>query len=153
AGVTNMRAHKDLYLAGRNALAFDLLPGRFSEQCPYARDRLEGLAAKRKLDGLLARRADVGEAHAVGRKQRREGVNENARHAERVGYQAGMLAARAPEAVERVMRDVVAALDGNFLDRIGHVLDRDLDEAVGNVFGLSAAGLLCKVGEGHAHGM
>ncbi len=80
-------------------------------------------------------------------------MNEHARHAERVGDQAGVLAARASEAVERVVRDVIAALHGNLLDRIGHVLDRDLDEAVGDVFGLSAADLLGEIGEGHAHGM
>ena len=108
---------------------------------------------ERQLDGLLARGADVGEAHAVSGKQRREGVNEHTRHAERVGDQASVLAARASEAVERVARDVIAALHRNLLDRIGHVLDRDLDESVGNVFGLSAANLLGKVGEGHAHGM
>src|SRR6185503_4313102 len=67
AGVTNMRAHEDLDLAGRDTLARDFFFGRFSEQFPDARDRLEGLAAERQLDGLLARGADVGEAHAVGR--------------------------------------------------------------------------------------
>ncbi len=53
-------------------------------------------------------------------------------HAERVGDETGMLAAGAAETVERVARYVIAALNRNLLDRIGHVLDRDLDEAVGD---------------------
>ena len=56
-------------------------------------------------------------------------------HAQRVGDQASVLAAGAAEAVERVARHVVAALQGDFLDRVRHVLDRDPDETVGDVFG------------------
>ena len=55
-------------------------------------------------------------------------------HAERVGHEAGVLAAGAAEAVERIARHVVTALHRDLLDRVRHVLDRDLDEAVGDVF-------------------
>src|SRR5580704_15044553 len=61
-------------------------------------------------------------------------MNEHAGHAERIGDQAGMLAAGAAETIERIAGHVVAALHGNLLDRVRHVLDRDLDEAVGNLF-------------------
>ena len=44
-----------------------------------------------------------------------------------------MLPARAAEAVERVAGHVVATLHGDFLDRVGHVLDRDLEEAGGDL--------------------
>src|SRR5580692_2000646 len=60
-------------------------------------------------------------------------MNEHAGHAERVGDQAGVLAAGAAEAIERIAGHVVAALDRDFLDRVRHVLDRDPDEAVGDL--------------------
>ena len=67
-------------------------------------------------------------------------MDQHPRHAERVGDQAGVLAAGAAEAVERVAGDVVAALHGNLLDGVGHVLDRDLDETVGDLFRRHLAG-------------
>ena len=54
-------------------------------------------------------------------------------HAERVGDQAGVLAAGPAEAVEQIFGDVVAALDRYLLDGVGHVLDRHGDEAVGHL--------------------
>ena len=78
-----------------------------------------------RLDRLLAQRAHVGEAHAVGRQHAGERMDEHARHAERVGDEARVLAARAAEAAQRVLGDVVAALHGDVLDRVGHVLDGD----------------------------
>ena len=65
-------------------------------------------------------------------------MDEHLRHAERVGDQAGVLAAGAAEAVERVARHVVAALHRDLLDRVRHVLDRDLDEAVGDLLPAAA---------------
>jgi len=59
-------------------------------------------------------------------------MDQHRRHAERVGDQAGVLAAGAAEAVEHIAGDVVAALHGDFLDRVRHVLDRDADKTVGN---------------------
>ena len=50
--------------------------------------------------------------------------------AERVGDQAGMLAAGAAETLQRVAGHVVAARDRDLLDRIGHVVDRDRGEAL-----------------------
>ncbi len=54
-------------------------------------------------------------------------------HAERVGDQAGMLAAGRAEALQCVLGDVIALLHRDLLDRVGHVLDRDADEAVGDL--------------------
>ncbi len=62
-------------------------------------------------------------------------MQEDPGHAERVGHQAGMLAAGAAEAVEGVFGYVVAALDRDLLDRVGHVLDRDAQEALGHLLG------------------
>ena len=67
----------------------------------------------------------VGQAHAVGREHAGKRVDHHRSHAERVGDQAGMLAAGAAEACQRVAADVVAARDRDLLDRIGHVVDGD----------------------------
>ena len=40
-------------------------------------------------------------------------MDEDARHAERVGDETGMLAARAAEAIERIVARVVALRDGD----------------------------------------
>ena len=73
-------------------------------------------------------------------------------HAERIRHQAGVLAAGAAEAVERVARHVVAALHRDLLDRVRHVLDRDLDEAVGDLLaGAAVADLARELGERRAH--
>ncbi len=80
-------------------------------------------------------------------------MDEHACHAERVGDQAGVLAAGAAEAIERVTRHVIATLHGNLLDRVRHVLDRDLDEAVGDFLRALAADLLRQIIEIVAHGL
>ncbi len=92
-----------------------------------------------RFERLLAHRDGVGEPDAVGREHARERVHEDARHAERVGDQAGVLAGRAAEAAQRVLGDVVPALHRDFLDRLGHVAHRDLDEALGDLLGRARA--------------
>ena len=63
-----------------------------------------------------------------------------------------MLAAGAAEAVQRIARHVIAALHRNLLDRVRHVLDRDPDEAVGDLLRLTlAADFGCKLPERVAH--
>ena len=88
---------------------------------------------ERLLDRLLAVGADVGKPHPVGRQHAGQRVDEDRLHAQHVGDEAGVLRARAPEAVEHVGRDVVPALDRDLLDRVGHVVDGDLDEPVGDL--------------------
>ncbi len=61
-------------------------------------------------------------------------MDEHRRHAERVGDQAGVLPAGAAEAVERVVAHIDALGDRDALDRVRHVLHRDADEAVGDLF-------------------
>ena len=79
-------------------------------------------------------------------------MNQDLGHAERVGDETGMLPAGAAEAVERVTRDVVAALHRDLLDRVRHVFDGNLDEAIGNVFGRAAiADLPRELGKRLAH--
>ena len=86
-----------------------------------------------RLYGALAHDAKIGEAHAVGREHARERVDEDTADAERIRDQTGVLSARSAEAVQRIAGDVVTTLDRDLLDRLGHVLDRDHQEAVGDL--------------------
>ena len=139
-------------LVRRDALASDFTDRVASQPARHAFERLARLVAERLLDRLLANAADIGEPHAVGGEQRRQRMDQHAGHAERVGDQAGVLAAGAAEAIERIAGHVVAALHRNLLDRVRHVLDRDLDEAVGNLLAaLAAADLLRQRRERRTH--
>ncbi len=82
----------------------------------------------------LAQVANLGESHAVGGQHAGKRVEEYALDAQGIGDEAGVLAAGAAEAVERVLGDVVAALHGDLLDRVRHVLDGDAQEALGDLF-------------------
>ena len=74
-------------------------------------------------------------------------MDEDALHAERVGNGAGVLAAGAAEAAERVTRHVVAALDRDLLDGVGHVLDGDPEEALRDLDRTQA------IGEARSHAL
>ena len=113
--------------------------------CPAISLVAEVIIARRvgNRHGRLCRRVDrapsaacthIGEAHAIGRQQARERMDQHCRHAERIGDQAGMLSSGAAEAVQRIAGNVIAALDGDLLDRLRHIGDCDLDEPVGDFF-------------------
>ena len=135
---------------GRNALAADFV-ARGLPQLRQARCR-GGQAGRveRQLQCGFAHRNLVGQAHAVGRQHARHRVHEDAAHAERVGHAAGMLATGAAEALQGVLGHVVAARHRDALDRVGHVLDRDLQETLGQRFsaGRAPAGLAHALGQG-----
>ncbi len=123
----------------RDPVCRDALPRDFVNHGPRqlarrAQQHLTPLVAERLLDRLLADAADIGDAHTIRRQQRRQRMDQHAGHAERIGDEAGVLAAGAAEAVERITGHVVSALHGYFLDRVRHVLDGDLDEAIGDLF-------------------
>ncbi len=81
-------------------------------------------------------------------------MDEDCRHAERIGDEAGMLSASPAEAVERIARHVVPALHGDLLDRVRHVFDGDRDEAVGDRFRTPASADLGRHrDESSAHGI
>ena len=117
---------------GGNALPFELgrsLGGeRVETQC-HGRAGVH----ERLLDRRLAHRRLVGQAHAVGREHAGQRMDEDPRHAERIGDAAGVLAAGTAEALQGVARDVVAARHRDLLDRVGHAADRDVDEALGDL--------------------
>ena len=133
-GITNMGANVQ-----SNPVSRDALPGDFVDHGPRKFPRrthqyLASLVAERLLDGLLADAANIGEAHAVRGQKRRQRMDQHAGHAERIGDEAGVLTASAAEAVERITGHVVAALHRYLLDRVRHILDGDLDKAVGDLF-------------------
>ena len=102
---------------------------------------------QRRRHGRLADGPDLGQPHAIGRQHARERVEHDPRHPQRIGDQTGVLAARAAEAVENIAGDVIAALDRHRFDRLGHVLHRDGDEALGQGLGRRRpAGRPCDLG-------
>ena len=85
------------------------------------------------LDRLLADGAHVGETDAVGRENRGVGVDHDAADRQEIGHLAGVLGAGAAEADEGVARGVDAALDGDLLDGVGHVVVGDGEAALGDL--------------------
>ena len=135
-----------------DALVEQLVGGRVAEVVGEALELAHGRAIERRLDRSLAAGALPREAHAVGGQQSRQRMHEHRLDAERVGDQAGVLPAGRAEAVQRIFGNVVAALHGDLLDGVGHVLDRDANGAVGDLLGrTSVANLGRELGEGAAH--
>ena len=75
------------------------------------------------------------------------GMEEDALHAEGVGDEAGVLSPGGAEGAEGVFGDVVAALDGDLLDGVGHVFHGDSQEAIGDLPEalLGGLGLGCRI--------
>ena len=72
---------------------------------------------------------------------------EEALHAECVGDEAGVLPPGGAECAEGVLGDVIAALDGDLLDGVGHVFHGDAEEAIGDLPEalLGGLGLGCRI--------
>jgi len=66
AGVADVRADEDLNRLRGHALVNDFAPGVLRQSPADARDRCQRRIPEWLFDRLLARGADVGEAHAVG---------------------------------------------------------------------------------------
>jgi hypothetical protein len=71
--------------------------------------RRQALRIEPAFERQLAHRQLVRQPHTESREHARQRMQVDAAHAQRVGHQAGVLAARAAEALQRVLRDVVAA--------------------------------------------
>ena len=136
AVVLEMRARLHADALHRHALQHELI-ARFAHQ--FVGHALEGhRRVELRLHRALAHRRLVGKPHAVGREHSRVRMDEDARHAERIGDEARVLAGGAAEAVERIARHVVAALHRDLLDRVRHVADRDLHVALRHRLGAAA---------------
>ena len=134
ARVTQVHATHGGHATPLDALRDELVDGADLERRDLGLDREQAVLGERDLDRALLQHRLVGEAHPVRRQHARERMHEHARHAERVGDEAGVLAAGAAERAQRVLGHVVAALHRDLLDRVGHVADRDVDEALGDGF-------------------
>ncbi len=77
----------------------------------------------------------IGESHPVGGQHAGQRMDEHPGHAERIGHLAGVLAARAAEALQSVVAHIVAAHDRNALHGVGHAAHRYLQRAARNLFG------------------
>ena len=121
------------YALRRHALVQDFLPRRQRQLIQGVFEQLPVVLREFHLHRLLAHCGDVGEPHAVGREHAGERMDEHPGHAQRIGHQAGVLAARAAEAAQRVFGHVVAALHRNLLDRVGHVAHGDVDITLGHL--------------------
>ena len=117
------------------ALIGDLAPGIGLQSSQDFIQPVVKPVLKRGFDGLFPVCADIGQPHAIGAEYAGKGVNENTLHPQGVGDQACVLAPGATETVEGVSGDVITALHGNLLDGVGHVLDRDFQEPLGDLFG------------------
>ena len=153
AFVAQMRAAADLDLG--HALGAHL-GARLIGQRVQPGARLIG-SSERRVELRLAQGADIGEPHAEGGQYASVWMQEHPLHAQRVGDETGVLPAGAAEALQRITCHVMAALDADLLDRGGHVVDRDPEEAARDLFGrhLRPAGgsgdLGCQPSETRAH--
>ena len=111
-----------------DALGLRLLSVASAARSAERSPRRPARSRQRMLELAFAQRPDLGKPHAIGRKDAGVGVHKDRLHAQRIGNQAGMLAAGTAKALKGIAGHVVAALDGDLLDRVRHVLDRDAQE-------------------------
>ena len=135
AGIAQVQLGHEADLIRRNALPCHLRDSLAADGGLGLRGVLADIAREWHLARHLPRRADRGEAHAIGREQARIGVDEDFGHAEMIGHEAGVLATCTAEAVECIARHVIAALDRDLLDRVRHVHHGDGDEAISDFLG------------------
>ena len=112
-----------------------LLPAQFFLRCcGQLRQAGSHLGQRRRIqrqfDRLFTQHGLVGQSHAIGTQNARQGMHQYAGHTQRVCYQAGMLAGRAAETLQGVARYVITPRHGNLLDGIGHLLHGNADEAL-----------------------
>ena len=140
AFVTHMHAPMRGDRPQAELLALQLGFGRCHQGIELAGNFGQSRLKQFEFNRLLADHVLVGQAHAVGTQNTRQRMHEYACHAQCIGHQAGMLAAGAAETLQGIARHVITARDRYFLDGVGHLLHRDVDEAFGHLLG-AAAGL------------
>ena len=122
----------------RDPLLPDALAGELGAR--FGGQRVQRLAERRRafgvepdLDRAVAQRPHVRQPHPVRGQHPRQGMDHHPGDAQGIRHQAGVLAARAPEAVQDVAGHVVAAAHRDRLDGVRHVVDRDAQEPVRHV--------------------
>ena len=86
------------------------------------------------LDGALTQRADIRQPHTIRRQHAGKRMHKHRIHAQHVGDETGMLAASTAKTLQGIIGYIITALHRDFLDRIGHILDRDTQESVRQLF-------------------
>ena len=66
-------------------------------------------------------------------------MHKNLSHAQRIGHQTSVLTSRAAKTLQGIACHVITARDRYFFDGIGHLLNRNVDEALGHLGGWAAA--------------
>ena len=113
-----------------NVLRAQCRLGILPERCNCGFEGVHRLHAKWHRQRRLTQHTPVGQPHSVGRKHTAKRVDHNALHCECISDKTGVLSASAAKAGKRIARDVMPARDRDFLDRIGHIGDRNRDEAL-----------------------
>ena len=98
---------------------------------------------KRQAKRCFTQNAPIRQSHAVSRKHAAKRVDYHALHRQRIGDEAGMLSTSPAKTGERIARHIMPARDRDFLDRIGHIGDRNRDEAFGGLFGRDCLSSRC----------
>ena len=123
--------HLDVLL--RDALVTKLLAPRLRQTRQGVRERGEHLFVQLGFHRLLAEGPNVGQPHAVGGENASQGVQKDRGHPQGIGDVASVLPTRAAEATQRVLGDVVAALERDLLDGVSHVLNGDPAKTLGHL--------------------
>ena len=125
----------------RHALRFNFVRCDQTERREFRFEVRNIVLGEQQLDRLLAHGHNIGKPHAVCRKHARERVYVDARHAELIRHQTGVLSTGTAEAGKRICRHVVAALHRNKFDGVCHVGDGDTNKSFGDFCsGLFTAG-------------
>ena len=135
ARITQMDARDDANAFSRHVLRQHLVARSDREINQQVIEAPAVVVVELNLNRLLAHGGNVGKPHAIGGEHTGQRMNINARHAQRIGDEAGMLSAGAAETGECVGGDVVAALHRNLLNGIGHVSDGNVNETLGDLLG------------------
>ena len=89
----------------------------------------------RRIELDFAQRPYFGQSHTVSRQNARIGMDQHFGHAQSVRHQTGVLPARAAKALQGVLGHIMAPLHADLLDRVGHVVDGDMQKAFGDILG------------------
>ena len=130
AFITQVRHNLDTRL--RNALAHQLLQG----------SRFQGVQAGLHLCAIiqitiqlpLTQAPHIREPHAIGRKHPSKRMHHHSSHAQRFSHQTGMLPPRATKTLQGIGGNIMAALNTDFFDGIGHILNSNFKKSLRHVF-------------------
>ncbi len=119
-------------VVGFHPLSHHLVPAGLYQLLPPPIETGQHVVTERLVHRLLIEVTNVGHADSHGREHTGVGMQHHGLDTESISHQAGVLASGPAETDQRVVRCVVAPLDGDLLDGVGHVLHCDGKEAFGH---------------------